>query len=98
MDEGEGWLHSMEGRRTRWLLMAQDRARADTDPLTQELLSLMLGTRRATVTVVAGIRQRAGLIRYGRGSVTILDQIALESASRACYYVMREALERVIAE
>ena len=66
-------LHPMEERCARWLLMTQDRAMTDAFPMTHELLSYMLGTRRATVTMAAGILQHAGLIRYARGCVTVLN-------------------------
>jgi len=62
-------LHSVETRLARWLLMSQDRIRKDILPLTQEFLSQMLGTRRASVSVAAAVLQRAGLIKYNRGHV-----------------------------
>jgi CRP-like cAMP-binding protein len=88
-------LHPMEERCARWLLTAQDRARADTFSMTHEFMSYMLGTRRASVTVALGILQQAGIIRYGRGQVTVLDRAGLESTSCECYGVMRAAFERV---
>jgi CRP-like cAMP-binding protein len=91
-------LHPIEERCARWLLMTRDRARADTYAMTHEFLSYMLGTRRATVTVAAGILQRAGLIRYARGSLTILDPDGLEDVSCECYGVMRAAMERVVVD
>jgi CRP-like cAMP-binding protein len=62
-------LHEVEERLARWLLMSQDRLGGDRVPLTQEFLAHMLGTRRASVTVAAGILQKAGLIQYTRGAV-----------------------------
>jgi CRP-like cAMP-binding protein len=78
-------LHNVEERLARWLLMSQDRVGGDIVPLTQEFLSHMLGTRRASVTVAAGILQKAGLIKYARGSVTIVDRRKLEDAACECY-------------
>jgi CRP-like cAMP-binding protein len=86
-------LHEMEERLARWLLMSQDRIRKDVLPLTQEFLSQMLGTRRASVTVAAAILQRAGMIKYSRGQVTILDREALKTSSCECYGIIRKQLE-----
>ena len=63
-------VHEVEERLARWLMMSQDRLGGDRIPLTQEFLAHMLGTRRASVTVAAGILQKAGLIRYTRGKLT----------------------------
>lgn len=81
-------LHDVSKRLARWLLMSQDRVGGNVVPLTQEFLSHMLGTRRASVTVAAGILQKAGLIRYSRGSVTITDRSKLESAACECYAII----------
>jgi CRP-like cAMP-binding protein len=81
-------LHDVEERLARWLLMSQDRVGVDIVPLTQEFLSHMLGTRRASVTVAAGILQKAGLIKYGRGSVTIVNRDKLEDAACECYEII----------
>ncbi len=89
-------LHPLEERCARWLLMMQDRA-GDQFPITHEFLSSMLGVRRATVTVAAGILQKAGLIRYTRGKMTILDRPKLEEASCECYRTVREMYDRMIA-
>src|SRR5207249_2302171 len=67
-------LHDVVERLARWLLMSQDRIGGANLPLTQEFLSQMLGTRRASVTVAAGILQKAGMIQYSRGSVNVLDR------------------------
>jgi DNA-binding transcriptional regulator YhcF (GntR family) len=64
--------------------------------ITQEFLGQMLGARRSTVSVSAGILQRAGLIRYVRGHVTIVDRSGLEAVSCECYSVIRTELERVV--
>jgi CRP-like cAMP-binding protein len=78
-------LHTMEERCARSLLMTHDRACQDTFPLTQEFLSHMLGVRRATVNVATGALKKAGVIRYVRGKITILDRPGLESATCDCY-------------
>jgi len=89
-------VHSVEQRLARWLLMAQDRMDADEFPLTQELVAMMLGASRPTVTVVAGTLQRAGLIKYRHGRVTIVDREALENASCECYRAATNLLKSVI--
>jgi CRP-like cAMP-binding protein len=78
-------LHPMEQRCCRWLLIAHDSARADTFPLTHEFLAMMLGVQRAGVSITASMLQRAGLIRYTRGSVTIVNRAELEKAACECY-------------
>src|SRR6202021_2095048 len=75
----------VDERLARWLLMSQDRLEGDAVPLTQEFLAHMLGTRRASVTIAAGILQKAGLITYNRGSVKILDRNELEDSACECY-------------
>jgi CRP-like cAMP-binding protein len=81
--------HAVEQRLTRWLLMARDRLDTDDLPLTQELLSTMLGVRRASVTTAVGILQRAGAIDFIRGHVVILDRHELERISCECYAAVR---------
>jgi len=88
-------LHSSEERLSRWLLMSQDRVGSDDFMITQEFLGQMLGARRSTVSVSAGILQRAGLIRYSRGHVTIVDREGLESVSCECYEVIKRELDGV---
>jgi CRP-like cAMP-binding protein len=85
-------LHEVGERLARWILMTQDRIRADRLPLTQEFLAQMLGTRRASVTVAAGALQKAALIAYTRGSVTILDRKKLEAAACDCYEIVQRQL------
>ncbi len=89
--------HSMEQRCARWLLMTHDRVGADEFPLTQEFLAFMLGVRRATVTVAAGMLQHAGFIKYTRGSVTVVDRTRLEAAACECYRAIRERSDRLFA-
>jgi CRP-like cAMP-binding protein len=82
-------LHEAEERLARWLLMAQDRVQSDDLHFTQEFLAMMLGSRRTTVTVVAGELQRRGLIEYRRGRVKIPDRAALEAAACDCYQIIK---------
>lgn len=85
-------LHEVDERLARWLLMTQDRVRLEILPLTHDLLAAMLGARRASVTVAAGILQRAGIIDYRRGKVHILNRAKLEEAACECYPVVRTQL------
>ena len=78
-------LHEVDKRLARWLLMCQDRVGGDDVLLTQEFLGHMLGTRRASVTVAAGMLQKAGYITYNRGRVRIVNRDNLKSASCECY-------------
>jgi CRP-like cAMP-binding protein len=88
-------VHSVEQRLARWLLMAHDRMDRRAFPLTQEFAAMMLGTTRPTVTVVAGALQKAGLIQYHRGQVTIVDREQLEHASCECYKTVTALLRHV---
>jgi CRP-like cAMP-binding protein len=83
-------LHDNEQRLARWLLTAQDRTTTDTLHFTQEFLAMMLGSRRTTVTLIAGVLQRQGLIKYQRGRVKILKRAELEAASCDCYQITKE--------
>ena len=78
-------LHEVDERLARWLLMSQDRIESDVIPLTHEFLAHMLGTRRSSVTVAAGLLAQAGLISYNRGEVKIEDRARLEDAACECY-------------
>jgi CRP-like cAMP-binding protein len=89
-------LHSSEQRLSRWLLMSHDRVGTDEFVITHEFLARMLGSRRATVTLSAGILQAAGLIRYHRGRVSIIDRSGLESVACECYRVIERELEGVV--
>jgi CRP-like cAMP-binding protein len=86
-------LHEVEERLTRWLLMSGDRVDSNSLPLTQELLGQMLGTRRSSVTVAAGILQKAGLISLTRGNVTIKDRQKLKEASCECYDLIQNQIK-----
>ncbi len=83
-------LHGAEERLARWLLMARDRTHSDNLGLTQEFLAMMLGSRRTTVTMIAGALQQSGLIEYRRGRVKILDRESLEAAACDCYKIARQ--------
>jgi CRP-like cAMP-binding protein len=87
-------LHSVEGRLCRWMLQAQDVTRSDTLDLTQEFLSNMLGAQRTSVSMIAHALQQAGLIRYRRGRIEILDKIGLEAASCECYSLIKQETDK----
>jgi len=91
-------LHSNEERLSRWLLMSHDRVGVDEFAITHEFLGQMLGSRRATVTLSAGILQAAGLIKYHRGLVTIVDRPGLEAVSCECYAVIKAELDGVLSK
>jgi CRP-like cAMP-binding protein len=78
-------LHHLDERCCRWLLIAHDNARSDIFPLTHEFLAMMLGVQRAGISVTANSLQRAGLIRYRRGQVTITDRAGLQKKACECY-------------
>jgi CRP-like cAMP-binding protein len=86
-------LHDVEERLARWLLMSQDRVESPSFLLTQEFLSHMLGTRRASVTVAAGVLQKAGLITYKRGQVHVRNRSKLEKSSCECYQILNRQME-----
>jgi CRP-like cAMP-binding protein len=88
--------HTVEERMCRWLLTCADRAGKDELSLTQEFLSIMLGVRRQSVNLTAGVLQRAGFISYRRGGVKILDRSGLEGAACECYRVTNETYERLL--
>jgi CRP-like cAMP-binding protein len=87
--------HPVEERCARWLLLTHDRVGRDEFYLTQEFLAAMLGTRRPTVTLIAGQLQQAGLIRYRRGNLTIVDREGLEEVACEDYRLTRDLYERL---
>lgn len=89
--------HDVEQRLARWLLMASDRLEANDLPLTQELLSTMLGVRRASVTGAVRILQRSGAIGFVRGRIAILDRQELERTSCECFAAVRREYLRLRA-
>jgi CRP-like cAMP-binding protein len=88
--------HPIEQRCARWLLMTHDRVGRDAFPLTHELLAIMIGVRRSSVTLAAQTLQANGLIAYHRGQITILDRPGLEAAACECYGAARKEFERVM--
>ncbi len=89
-------VHPVGRRCARWLLQAHDRVGSDQFLLTQEFLAQMLGVRRSGVSAAAGMLQKAGLIRYARGRITVLDRPGLESASCECYRVIKREFDRLL--
>jgi len=85
--------HPLEERCARWMLMTHDRVDGDEFLLTHEFLSQMLGTRRPSVTLAAGLLQKAGYIQYSRARVRILDREGLEAAACECYRVIRRGYD-----
>ena len=90
--------HSVEQQLCRWLLLSIDRLPSNTLKMTQELIANMLGVRREGVTEAAGNLQRAGLIRYNRGRIDVLDRPGLEKAVCECYAVVRTEFGRLLAD
>lgn len=90
--------HGLEQRLARWLLIAHDRAEGDELPLTQDFIAMMLGVHRPSITVTAGILQRAGLIRYASGHITILDRPSLEAAACECYGAVRQRFAALLGQ
>ena len=91
-------LHRVEQRCCRWLLMTRDRMPSDDFLLTHEFLGMMLGVRRTTVTDVMGSLQKAGLVRYRRGHVTILDHEALHHRTCECYEISKVEFDRMLGD
>ena len=91
-------LHEVNERLARWLLMSQDFLGSSELPLTQELLGQMLGTRRSSVSIAAGLLHKAGIITYVRGKVTVLDKNRLEELACHCYAAIRQQLRMWEAE
>jgi CRP-like cAMP-binding protein len=89
-------FHSIQQRCCRWMLMTHDRMQSNEFLLTQEFLAMMLGVQRTGVTAAAGALQRAGLIRYKRGNVTIIDRRGLRRLSCECYDVSKKEFDRLL--
>ena len=90
--------HSVEQQLCRWLLLSLDRLSSDELAMTQELIANMLGVRREGVTTAAGKLQRAGLIRYSRGHITVLDRPRLEQEVCECYAVVKKEFDRLLSD
>jgi CRP-like cAMP-binding protein len=88
--------HEVEQRLARWLLMTHDRVHAATFPMTQDFMAQMLGVSRPTVSNTASTLQKAGLISYVRGNMTVLDRLGLEAATCECYRVIRGQFDRLV--
>jgi CRP-like cAMP-binding protein len=84
-------FHSIYQRFCRWLLLASDRIRSSDIPMTQDAMGRVLGSRRASISAVAGALQRKGFIQYGRGAISILNRKALEAESCECYQTINAA-------
>ncbi len=91
-------LHTTEERFARWILMSHDRVKGDQFYITQEFLAIMLGVHRPSVTLVAKTFQQAGLIRYNRGTVMVLDRVGLEEASCECYEAVKQQFVRILGQ
>jgi CRP-like cAMP-binding protein len=87
--------HTLQERLCRWLLIARDGAGSNSLLMTHDLIARLLGTRRASVTVAAGLLQRAGLIRTSRGEITIVDGQGLQEMVCECYWILREGSRRL---
>jgi CRP-like cAMP-binding protein len=88
--------HSLDQQLCRWLLLSLDRLQGDELVMTQELIANMLGVRREGVTEAALKLQSAGLIRYARGHITVLDRAELEKRTCECYAVVKKEYERLL--
>jgi CRP-like cAMP-binding protein len=90
--------HSLDQQLCRWLLLSLDRLPSNELVMTQELIANMLGVRREGVTEAAGNVQKAGLIEYNRGRITVLDRAGLEARACECYAVVKKEFERLLPE
>ncbi len=90
--------HSLDQQLCRWLLLSMDRLRSDELMMTQELIANMLGVRRQGVVEAAGRLQKAGLIEYQRGHITILDRARLEARVCECYSVVKREYDRLLPQ
>jgi len=88
--------HSVDQQLCRWLLLSMDRLAGNELRMTQDLISNMLGVRREGVTEAAGHLQAAGLIRYSRGKITVLDRPGLEQRVCECYAVVKKEFDRLL--
>lgn len=88
--------HSVDQQLCRWLLLSLDRLPSNELSMTQELIANMLGVRREGVTEAAGKLQRAGLIHYSRGRITVIDRPGLEARACECYQVVKTEFDRLL--
>jgi CRP-like cAMP-binding protein len=90
--------HALDQQLCRWLLLTLDRLQSSNVVMTQELLSNILGVRRASISDAAGQLQRDGLIRYERGRISVLDRGGLEGRSCECYAVVKKEYDRLLPD
>jgi CRP-like cAMP-binding protein len=90
--------HSLDQQLCRWLLLSLERLPSNELVMTQELIGNMLGVRREGVTEAAGNLQKAGLIKYQRGHITVLDRVGLEARACECYGVVKKEFDRLLPE
>lgn len=91
-------LHSVEQQLCRWLLINHDQLQTDQLVMTHELIANMLGVRREGVSIAAGHLQDSGLIKYARGTITIMDRGRLEAAACECYKVVKNEYDRLLGK
>ena len=89
-------IHSVEARCCRFILTIHDRVEGDTLPITHEFLAERLGVQRSTVSAVMGKLHAAGLIRQGRGGITVTDASGLEERACECYRIIYDTFERLL--
>jgi Mn-dependent DtxR family transcriptional regulator len=94
-DAASNRLHSIDARLCRWLKLIHNRIRRDDFPITREFLGLMLGVRRPTVSTAAKMLQTAGIIKYSRGQITILDARALADGACECLELMESQVDKI---
>jgi CRP-like cAMP-binding protein len=87
--------HTLQERVCRWLMVARDAAQTDTLRVTHETIARLLGTRRASVTGVAGLLQKSGLIRTSRGQITVLDANGLREMCCECYLILKDGVRQL---
>jgi CRP-like cAMP-binding protein len=90
--------HALDQQMCRWLLLTLDRLHSSEIVMTQDLLSTILGVRRASISEAAGRLQKDGVIRYERGHITVLDRPALERRACECYAVVRKEYDRLLPD
>jgi CRP-like cAMP-binding protein len=89
-------MHELESRLAKWLLMVRDRQNSNTFTLTHDFLAQMLGSQRSSVTLAAGVLQRAGFINYYRGKIEIIADDQLQQVSCECYAAVRKSWDRLL--
>jgi CRP-like cAMP-binding protein len=90
--------HALDQQMCRWLLLTLDRLHSNDVVMTQDLLSTILGVRRASISEAAGRLQKDGLIRYERGHMTVLDRPTLEQRACECYAVVKKEYDRLLPD